>query len=107
MAKELTASQEKKLRKWAVWAFFCFTMLLTAGLRTKGVLEFPKFDFPMGPPNPDVWLRLTQVRQWLAGGDFFGHQVFRTNAPFGGVTTPWTRPVDIILSVLYRLVPGN
>ena len=99
--------KDQRLRKTAVWGIFVFTMVLTSTLRTRAVLEFPNFDFPMGPPNPDVWVRLTQIRQWLAGGGFFDHTVRGTNAPFGGVTTPWTRPIDIIQSFLYFFTPHS
>ncbi|MEZ0224778.1 MAG: hypothetical protein ACAH83_09515 [Alphaproteobacteria bacterium] len=106
--QELTVAQKnRQFRQRAAWGFFTFAMVLTATLRMLTVAGFPKLETPLGPPNPDVWLRLTQVRQWLTGGDFFDHLVQNTNAPFGGVTTPWTRPVDTILSAFYFLTPGH
>jgi hypothetical protein len=105
--QELTLAQKnRRFRQRAAWGFFAFAMVLTATLRMLTVAGFPKLETPLGPPNPDVWLRLTQVRQWLTGNDFFSHLVQNTNAPFGGITTPWTRPVDAILSALYFLTPG-
>jgi hypothetical protein len=70
------------------------------------VLNWPKLDKPLGPPNPDAWLRLAQVRQWLTRPDFFDHAVRHTNAPFGGITTPWTRVLDALLAALSFLAPG-
>ncbi len=95
------AEKDRRLRRRALWGIFAFTMVLTASIHSIDVLQFPNLKIPLGPPNPDVWLRLTEVRQWLTGGGFFNHAVPHTNAPFGGVATPWTRPVDIILSSLY------
>ena len=51
--------------------------------------------------DPDSWLRLHEVRHWLMGGvDFYDKVIVRANAPFGGVITPWTRPVDFLLTGL-------
>ncbi|MEZ0259837.1 MAG: hypothetical protein ACAH80_02445 [Alphaproteobacteria bacterium] len=61
----------------------------------------------IGPADPDTWLRLTQVRQWVTGGGFYNHQVAGTNAPFGGIETHWTRPMDALLSVFYAIAPHN
>lgn len=101
------AQKNRNFRQWAAWGFFGFAMVLTATLRMLTVAGFPKLETPLGPPNPDVWLRLAQVRQWITGSDFFSHAVQNTNAPFGGVTTPWTRPVDMMLSALYFLTPSH
>lgn len=61
----------------------------------------------MGPNDPDPWLRLTLVRDWLEGGDWFNHDVARSNAPEGGITTPWTRPLDVVIATLVKLQPDN
>lgn len=60
---------------------------------------------PIGPNDPDPWLRLTLVREWLTSGDWYSHAVPRTNTPLGGITSPWTRPVDIALALLTALQP--
>jgi putative flippase GtrA len=60
-----------------------------------------------GMADPDIWMRLTQVRQWVTGSDFFDHAMRKIDAPFGQITTPWTRPVDAILSFFYFLTPAN
>ena len=80
-------------------------MLLPALTRQGQVLSFPQLKNPLQPPDPDVWMRLTQVRQWIAGGGFFDHTVRNTNAPPGGITTPWTRPLDALLALVYYFTP--
>ncbi|MDE1151456.1 MAG: GtrA family protein [Micavibrio sp.] len=74
------------------------------------IMNFPGLTLPLNPPDTDAWLRLVQVRQWMtpaAGGDFFNHAVAGTNAPFGGVTTPWTRPLDALLALIALLLPTS
>lgn len=56
-----------------------------------------------GVADPDPWLRLTLVRDWLTGGSWFDHGVARTNAPFGGIISPWTRPLDVVIAALTQL----
>jgi hypothetical protein len=103
MAKQTRTQAEKdrKLRRTALWDIFAFTMVLTSCIHTIDVLHFPDLKIPLGPPNPDVWVRLSEVRQWLTGGGFYNHDIPHTNAPFGGISTPWTRPVDMLLAFLY------
>lgn len=60
-----------------------------------------------GPADPDPWLRLTLVRDWLMGGGWFDHSVARTNAPYGGITTPWTRPLDLVIAALVKIQPES
>ena len=61
-----------------------------------------------GPDDPDPWLRLVLVRDLLRGVDgWFSHEVNGTNAPYGGISSPWTRPVDITLTALVALQPGH
>jgi hypothetical protein len=55
------------------------------------------------PKDPDVWLRLSLVRDWLEGAGWYHHEIARTNAPFGGITTPWTRPLDIVIAAFASL----
>ncbi len=93
----------RRLRTPGVWVVFAAGLIVSAASRVHQVLRFPDFPVPLGPLNPDVWVRLAQVRQFLTGRDFFSHAVAATNAPFGGISTPWTRPVDLILSAFYYL----
>ena len=76
------------------------------------VMSYPKMPLPLNPPDSDAWLRLTQVRQWMAGGTegmggFYDHHVAHTNAPFGGISTPWTRPMDMLLAALAWLMSAS
>jgi hypothetical protein len=59
-------------------------------------------QLPLGIPDPDPWLRLTLVRDWLQGGSWYDHEVHRGNAPFGGMVSPWTRPLDIVIALLAK-----
>jgi len=100
------------LRRAAIWVAALF-MVFDAPRQLHQLHDitlFPNLAFPLEPADTDVWLRLTQVRQWLAAswanGGFFDHHVVNTNAPIGGVSTPWTRPVDFILAGLTRLMPA-
>lgn len=60
----------------------------------------------LGPTDPDPWLRLTLVREWLTSGNWYNHLVAHSNAPLGGTTSPWTRPLDLIIAVLVKLQPS-
>lgn len=91
-----------------IWAFFILLALGSMQLSTQlqGIYAWPEIKFPLGPDNgPDTWLRLTQVRDWISGGGFFDHTVRNTNAPFGGISTHWTRPMDALVAGLYYLMP--
>lgn len=59
-----------------------------------------------GPNDPDSWLRLTLVRAWMQGGDWYDHRITRSNAP-DGTTTPWTRPLDGVIATLVKAQPGD
>ncbi len=61
----------------------------------------------VGQVDPDIWLRLTLVREWLMGGDWFSHAVTHTNAPIGGIDSPWTRPLDLVIAALVWLQPES
>ena len=104
-APPTTAQKLGRIRQGAVWGVFALTVAGMAAVRSAHVLGLPVLDMPLGPNNPDTWLRLTQVRQWLSGSDFFDHGVRHTNAPYGGITTPWTRPMDALLALFYFLTP--
>lgn len=105
----LPQSSPRRLREALIWGLFALLALGTSKLtgHLSGIYAYPKLEFPLNPADPDAWLRLTQVRQWLTGGDFFDHSVVRTNAPLGGISTPWTRPMDMLLSVFYALTPSR
>ena len=71
------------------------------------VMTWPKLKAALGPADPDVWLRLSQVRQWITGGGFYDHAVRNTNAPFGGIETHWTRPMDALLALFTQFMPSG
>lgn len=60
-----------------------------------------------GPNDPDPWMRLSLVREWLSGNEWFNHDVARSNAPEGGIASPWTRPLDMVIASLVTLQPGG
>lgn len=76
-------------------------------MRLGELAAWPTLTGPLHPFNPDVWLRLSLVRDWLDGGSFFNHVVAQTNAPEGGIESHWTRPLDIVLAFFYQLMPSK
>lgn len=99
--------QEMKLKplRLALYIFAGFYSLWLALQRQMEVLAWPNVGHDLGPNDTDVWLRLTQVRQWLTDGSFFDHEVRHTNAPFGGIDIHWTRPMDLLLGFFTRVMP--
>lgn len=91
--------------RWLVWLVPIAVLLQAAVVRQGVVLGFPGLPYELGPADSDIWLRLTQVRQLLTDGDFFDHTVRNTNAPEGGVSIHWTRPMDFLLSLFFFLTP--
>jgi hypothetical protein len=61
---------------------------------------------PVGQSDPDTWLRLTLVRDWLAGGGWYDHLVHHSNAPLAPIASPWTRPVDLVIAFFVHLQPA-
>lgn len=96
-------------RNWrrGIWAAFFFIISIPLLLRLADLSGWPDLGAPLHPYNPDVWLRLALVRDWLSGADFYDHAVPQTNAPSGGITTHWTRPLDFLLAGLYSLMPSR
>jgi putative flippase GtrA len=102
-----------RYKRTLLWLLIACIAAETARGHYQAVLQFPKLPYPLGPPDPDVWLYLTQTRQWLEGlsahvpGAFFDHSVRHTNAPVGGITTPWTRPMIFLVSLAYFFMPHS
>lgn len=90
-----------------IWAAFVFIVSVPLVARLIDLSAWPALSAPLQPYNPDVWLRLSLVRDWLAGNDFFSRAVPQTNAPVGGVESHWTRPLDFILAGIYQLMPAK
>ncbi|MEZ0224779.1 MAG: GtrA family protein [Alphaproteobacteria bacterium] len=103
-AGEQRALVRRLVWRSAIWGIFGLSLLLSALARQHQVLSFPGLEAPLRPADPDVWMRLTSVREWLTGA-FFDHAVQNTDAPFGGVTTPWTRPLDGLIALFYFFTP--
>lgn len=80
--------------------------LLLALMVYKAVGAYLKLDhatYAIGPDDPDSWLRLTLVRDWLAGGGWYDHAVYGSNVPYAPTVSPWTRPIDMVLAGLVWL----
>ena len=60
----------------------------------------------IGPGDPDPWLRLSLVRDWLSGVSWYDHEVLRSNAPYAGISTPWTRPLDVVIALFVKAQLG-
>lgn len=63
-------------------------------------------DAPLGMHDPDSWLRLTLVRDWLSGGGWYDHS-YHSNAPLTAMQSPWTRPLDIVIGFFTTLQFGG
>ncbi len=61
---------------------------------------------PIGIHDPDSWLRLTLVRDWLSGGGWHDHS-YASNAPFDAAQSPWTRPMDLVIALFTKLQFGG
>lgn len=71
------------------------------------LLGWPSDNILISTIDPDVWLRLTKVRELIQTGNLHDHLIRATNAPYAPLETPWTRPVDFILVALYSLTPSS
>lgn len=99
--------QRPKVVRSLTWLGVAILLFLAALKQQMTVLSWPLLKAPLMPDDSDVWLRLNQVRQWITGGSFYDHSVPRTNAPFGGISIHWTRPLDAIEAALYHLTPAT
>ncbi len=86
-----------------VVALVAIPHLVTVLLRWHDVPLPP--DTLIGSADPDPWLRLSIVRDWLTGGSWYDHTIARSNAPWGGISSPWTRPLDVVLAFFVQLQP--
>jgi hypothetical protein len=67
----------------------------------------PPYGTVIGQEDPDPWLRLTLVREWLTGGGWYNHIVTHSGAPSTVITSPWTRPLDLVLAFLTEIQPHS
>jgi hypothetical protein len=85
-----------------------FTFIFIYGLvNQSNILDWPSKDVWLRTVDSDVYIRLTKVRELIQGGSLYNHEVTATNAPYGGITTPWTHPLDFILIFLYQFTPSD
>ncbi len=92
-----------------IWVLFIMLAFASSSVVSQlhDINAFPNIKMPLDPAGPDAWLRLTQVRNWLSGESFFDHTVRQTNAPFGGISTHWTRPMDALVALYYSFTPST
>lgn len=87
---------------------FAFLVLLPGVRETQSVLSSIEQHKSFGTQDPDIWLRMLKTRAWVTGAQgYYDHDVLKTNAPAGGIETPWTRPVDFLLAAGYALTPAS
>lgn len=94
------------------WLICLGALLLAIGRVSLGLLESwhnlpPSFGTLVGSGDPDSWMRLTLVRDWLSGGSWYDHHLPRSNAPFLATTSPWTRPLDLAIALVAQLQPAD
>lgn len=100
LKKELLTNR----RLW-IWGVVALALGIDAFRHQQEVLMIPHLAHQVEPWDPDNWMRLTKVRAWLQGADFYDRSVPMTNAPIGGIETPWTRPMDFIIAFIVRMSP--
>lgn len=84
---------------------YAIVALLWAALSTAFVFMHRDAIATMTLPDADDYLRLQQVRDWLAGQNWFDVTQHRVNPPTGGVLH-WTRLVDLpIAAAILALRP--
>jgi len=95
---------KRLVRRVPDWGWMMLMILALMGVSAIGAYQ--RMDEPrylVRPVDNDSWLRLTLVRDWLASGDWYHHAVERSSAPEGGITSPWTRPLDVLIAGLVGL----
>lgn len=71
-----------------------------------GLMQMPLAPGDLiGVADPDPWLRLLLVKQWLQGASWYDHS-YMSNAPHFAVS-PWTRPLDTVIAFFTKLQPGD
>lgn len=94
------------IRFW-LW-FSVISFLFIYGLINHlNLAAWPSLDVFLRTVDSDVYIRMTKVRELIQGGSLHDHIVAATNAPYGGISTPWTRPLDFILVALYQFSPAD
>jgi len=93
-------------RFW-IWFGILATLSFYGFINHVYMMGWPSHDVTLTTVDSDVYLRLTKIREFIQDGNLFNHNIFATNAPYGGVETPWTRPVDFIVSFIYQFTSSD
>lgn len=93
-------------RFW-IWACIIALLLCYGVCHNLYLLGWPSKDVLIGILDSDVYIRMTKVREFIQDHNIYNHAVIATNTPYGGVDTPWTRPLDFILMLLYQFSPSD
>lgn len=89
-----------------VWAVL-IALLPILPRALEALWQFPfGSDGVIGLHDPDSWLRLTLVRDWLQGGSWYDHS-YASNAPNDPAVSPWTRPLDVVIAAIAQLQGGE
>lgn len=92
-------------RRKALWATLGIILLPYLGYIIYMWHHLPVYDgVATGPSDPDIWLRLTMVREWITSGDWYNHVIPNYNLPQGSMNH-WTRPVDLVVRGLAWCMP--
>jgi hypothetical protein len=116
----VTSPDQAALRRRLIWAgtlglLFALCQIMPALDRQAQLLSYPRLNAPLMPADPDIWIYVTQTRQWIADALnlaghapdwFYDHIVRRTNAPAGGIAVHWTRPMQLLLALFYVFTPA-
>ena len=93
-------------RIW-VWLGILLFMTLYGLYNHVYMMGYPSCDIIFPTIDPDVYLRLAKIRTLIADGNLYNHAVPAANAPYGGVESPWTHPVDFMVIALTQLMPSD
>ncbi len=90
------------------WIAFAIVLLPMLYVGCRDLMMLPLvYGHTLGPSDPDPWVRLTLVRDWMQSGDWYSHAITHSDAPFGHTVSPWTRPLDIVIALLTTLQPHH
>jgi len=82
-------------------------LLRGAWLRQAEVMHWPNLTREPALDDTNIWTRLEQARQWIAGGDFYDRVLHDTNVAAEGVERLWSRLMDILIGFFHSFTPGT
>ncbi|MEZ0259928.1 MAG: hypothetical protein ACAH80_02905 [Alphaproteobacteria bacterium] len=80
-------------------------LLRGAWKRQFEVTQWPNLPHEPALEDPNIWTRLEQTRQWIAGADFHERLLRDTNAAAEGVERLWTRATDTLIGFFHYFTP--